>query len=161
MEARTAQEVLAHDARQHDLIADVLGDGDDGHRHQKRQHGPGDRPRRFGELSEEDREVRHPEDLSGGDRREVDHAEDRRRDIATDDPEQHRNDGEEPLQCDGEDQNAGQREEGDQKVRQTIIADGLVGRHAHGDRGEAQADHHDHRADHDRWQEAHQPADAE
>lgn len=161
LQARLDQEVAPDDPADHDLVADVLGNRDDRDRNEERQDLPGDRPGRRGQTGKKGDEVRRLEQGRRRDLAEFDEAEDQADDIAGDDAEQDRHDGEEALEHDGEDQNAGQGEEREEEVAQAVAAAGRVGRHADRDAGEAEADHHDHRADHDGRQQAQQPAHAE
>ncbi len=161
MQARALEEVAADHAAEDDLIADVLGERDDGHGNDERQHRPGNA-------------AFHAEDGEGGD--EIGHGEERRRghpgkvdetqkqgqEVAADDAQQDRNHREETLEHQGEDEDRRQGEKGDQEMDQAIgIAGGGVLGHVDRDRGEPQADHHDDRADHDRGQQADQPIHAE
>ena len=139
VEAGVFREVLADDVSGDDEVADVLGDNDERGGQDDEDHVC---------LKFREGEVRQGEDWSGRDFREVDEAESHRREVADDDRDKDRDDGEELAEDDvAEDGDAeGDERDGDDACVHRDSRGGEEACHAGGGTGEVEADEGDDRA---------------
>ena len=111
------------------------------------------------QLEPREDERRHREHRRRADRREVHLARDQRDEVPARDADEDRDDAEEPARGTPP-RTTAMREGGErhEEVAAVVGAGRALRRHVHRDAREAEADHHHHRADHDRREEPVDPA---